>query len=189
MSAVSTLAPRLAQALHSFGDSLTLRSEVVADFAFIAELYAEVRNDVLAPVPWPEQAKRDFLSAQCRLQRDHYAKHYVGAEFLVVERMTERSSDPIGRIYAHAARAEIRLMDIALLSESRGRGIGTVLVRALQDVATQRGVDLTLHVEPENPAQRLYQRLGFTLIENRGVYDFLGWSPCAATIESQGPIS
>jgi len=32
-----------------------------------------------------------------------------------------------------------------------------------------------LHVEPDNPAQRLYQRLGFRLIENRGVYDFLGW--------------
>ncbi len=184
MTASLPLAPRLAQALHVVSAATGLRPEVATDFDFIAALYAEVREDELAPVPWPDQAKRDFLTSQCRLQRDHYTKHYLGAEFLIVE----MSGKPIGRIYAHATRSEIRLMDIALRSDSRGRGIGTALVRALQDEAQQRGVDLTLHVEPENPAQRLYQRLGFALIENRGVYDFLGWSPGAATVTSPPAI-
>jgi ribosomal protein S18 acetylase RimI-like enzyme len=36
---------------------------------------------------------------------------------------------------------------------------------------------VTLHVEPLNPAQRLYRRLGFRLLEDRGVYHFLEWRP------------
>ena len=71
-------------------------------------------------------------------------------------------------------------MDIALVGGERNQGIGSRLVLALQAEAKQRGVDLTLHVEPGNPAQRMYQRMGFQLIENRGVYDFLGWSAAAA---------
>ena len=51
-----------------------------------------------------------------------------------------------------------------------------MLVRALMDEAARRDVDLTLHVEPENRAQNIYRRLGFRLIEQRGIYDFLGWS-------------
>jgi ribosomal protein S18 acetylase RimI-like enzyme len=50
------------------------------------------------------------------------------------------------------------------------------LIETLQAHGAKHGLQVTLHVEPNNPAQRLYQRLGFTLIEQRGVYDFLGWS-------------
>ena len=170
--AESSIAPRLAQALAAGKSGFSLRVETENDFACIAALYAEVRHDELAPLPWPDQAKRDFLDAQCRLQRNHYAKHYVGAELLIIE----RDGNAIGRIYVHATTKEIRLMDIALQAAERNRGIGTLLVGALQVEASRRGVDLTLHVEPANPAQRLYQRLGFRLIENRGVYDFLGWT-------------
>ena len=167
-----SIAPALAQALAEHDSPLALRAEVDADFAFIADLYAEVRHEELMPVPWPDQAKRDFLDGQCRLQRDHYAKHYPGADLLIIE----HDGKPVGRIYAHATPGEIRLMDIALRRDLRKQGIGTLLVHALQKAAAGRGVQLTLHVEPANPAQHLYQRLGFRLIENRGIYDFLGWS-------------
>ena len=168
----TSIAPQLAQVLAAAGSGLGLRVETKNDFACIAAFYAEVRHDELAPLPWPAQAKRDFLDAQCKLQHDHYARHYVGAELLIIE----RDGKPIGRIYVHATAKEIRLMDIAIQAAERNRGIGTLLVGALQDEASRRGVELTLHVEPANPAQRLYHRLGFRLIENRGVYDFLGWS-------------
>lgn len=178
----SAIAPLLVRALRDCDRSLTLRVEREDDFEFIAGLYAESRRDELAPVPWPEQAKREFLTAQCRLQRDHYAKHYLGAELMIIERAVDTAAhvgahaDPIGRIYVHVTKSEIRLMDIALLPVERCRGTGTMLVRALQDEAARQDVDLTLHVEPENRAQNIYRRLGFRLIEQRGIYDFLGWS-------------
>jgi ribosomal protein S18 acetylase RimI-like enzyme len=136
-------------------------------------LYADVRAAELAPVPWPETAKLAFLAEQSDLQHRHYVANYPGAELLVIESGTI----PIGRIYIYKSRSEIRLMDIALVPDWRNRGIGTRLLRELMVEARSSGSSITLHVEPANPAQRMYQRLGFTLIEQRGVYDFLGWNP------------
>lgn len=148
-----------------------LRPETAADWEFIVVLYAGVRAEEVAPVPWPEEAKQAFLRSQCELQRDHYHKHYQGAEFLIIE----RGSTPIGRLYLHAGAQELRVMDIALVPSERGRGLGTLIMTALLDWARARKGSVTLHVEPLNPAQRLYARLGFQLAEDRGVYHFLEW--------------
>jgi ribosomal protein S18 acetylase RimI-like enzyme len=152
---------------------LKLRPITDADHAFLRDLYASVRAAELAAVPWPEPAKRSFLDEQFALQHAHYAKVYVGADFLLIE----KDGVSIGRIYIYRTPTEIRLMDIALIVEERGHRIGTALLTELMEEAATTNCELTLHVEPENPAQRLYQRLGFRLIEHRGVYDFLGWKP------------
>jgi ribosomal protein S18 acetylase RimI-like enzyme len=139
----------------------------------MARLYASTRTGELAPVPWPKETKQAFLHSQFELQHAHYRKHYRHAEFLVIE----RAGQPIGRLYLHPDAHEIRIMDIALLPEQRGQGIGTQLLNALLAHAQAQGAPVTLHVEPLNPAQRLYRRLGFRLLEDRGVYHFLGWRP------------
>jgi predicted N-acetyltransferase YhbS len=59
----------------------------------------------------------------------------------------------------------------------RGAGIGTALLGDLLAEAAAAGRSVTIHVERFNPAPRLYQRLGFRQIADRGVYLFLGWSP------------
>ena len=127
-------------------------------------------------MPWPDAAKRQFLDDQFALQHAHYAKVYIGADLLLIENV----GLPIGRIYLYRTAGEIRLMDIALIESERGRGIGTALLREIMEEAHATNRQLTLHVEPDNPAQRLYQRLGFQLIEHRGVYDFLGWKSAAS---------
>ena len=51
---------------------------------------------------------------------------------------------------------------------------------------------LTIHVERFNPALRLYERLGFTLAEDKGVYLFLEWrgdNSQPPTSNSQGESS
>ncbi|NLT68340.1 MAG: GNAT family N-acetyltransferase [Acidobacteria bacterium] len=51
------------------------------------------------------------------------------------------------------------LLFVAVAPEQRNRGLGRLLVeRAVQEA---RG-DIKLHVEYDNPARRLYERLGFT---------------------------
>jgi ribosomal protein S18 acetylase RimI-like enzyme len=154
-------------------DALRFRPVAETDLAFVYALYAQVRAAELAPVPWPQDAKDAFLAEQAALQHRHYLANYPGADLLVIE----DGSGPIGRVYLYRAPAEIRIMDIALMPDRRNRGIGTRLLNEILDEARATGSRVTLHVEPDNPAQRLYHRLGFRLIEHRGVYDFLGRDP------------
>jgi predicted GNAT family acetyltransferase len=61
------------------------------------------------------------------------------------------------------------------LPEHCTRGIGTTLLHGLQSEAAAAGKPLRLHVERFNPALRLYERLGFRQIDDRGVYLFMEW--------------
>lgn len=166
-----------AQMLHDdlsavLPDNFVLRDETDEDFDFIVGLYAETRQEELAPVPWTDEAKQQFLRWQCGLQRDHYRKHYTNGRFWILERSGEGA---VGRLYIQAGSVEIRIMDIALLPELRNRGLGSRMLQVILAAATQQGIEVSLHVEPDNPAQRLYQRLGFKLAEERGAHHFLVW--------------
>ncbi|MBK7144977.1 MAG: GNAT family N-acetyltransferase [Xanthomonadales bacterium] len=95
-----------------------------------------------------------FCSEQSRLQAATAIRNYPGAALALLDMRRE----PFGRAYLYASPGEFRLMDIALLPIWRGRGIGQELLRALMQVAVAQSRRITLHVEPNNPAQRLYAR-------------------------------
>ncbi len=84
-------------------------------------------------------------------------------------------AEAVGRLYVARWTGELRNVDIALLPEVCNGGMGTTLLRELQAEAAAAGKPLRIHVERFNPALRLYERLGFRLIEDRGVYLFLEW--------------
>lgn len=84
---------------------------------------------------------------------------------------------PAGRLYVHRGDAEIRIVDIALLPEHRGGGIGTALLEELLAEADTSGKSVTIHVERQNRALRFYERLGFSVAEDKGVYLFLERQP------------
>ena len=150
-----------------------LRPARAADREFLARTYASARAEELAPVPWTDAEKDAFLRQQFEAQDLHYRTYYPTSESLVI---LDRGQ-PVGRLYVDRTTEEIRVMDIALLPQHRGRGIGRELIGALQAEAEAAGIPVTLHVEAHNPAQRLYARLGFTFVEDRGVYQFLQWRP------------
>jgi ribosomal protein S18 acetylase RimI-like enzyme len=52
-------------------------------------------------------------------------------------------------------------VSIGVTPEARGQGVGEKLMRALIGEAARRGLGLCLSVRSENPARRLYERLGF----------------------------
>jgi len=58
------------------------------------------------------------------------------------------------------------ILSISLLSEYRGQGIGTSIMKRIFDLIKERGFHQTsLSVQAANPAQRLYQRLGYEIHE------------------------
>jgi ribosomal protein S18 acetylase RimI-like enzyme len=143
-----------------------LRPVTDGDRPFLVELYRSVREPELAHVPWAEATKRAFVEQQFAAQDAHYREHYPGATLDLID----VGGEPAGRLYVHRGSSDIRVMDIALAPSFRGRGIGTGLLRALMAEADESGCKLSIHVEANNPARRLYERLGFQPAGERGVY-------------------
>jgi ribosomal protein S18 acetylase RimI-like enzyme len=150
-----------------------LRPFVEEDLPFIFSLYASTRMAEMALTGWPQEQVQAFLIQQFQAQHHHYQTYYPGGLFAVIE----RDGEPIGRWYVRSGGEEARLIDVTLRPADRNRGIGSLLMEGLQREARDRGLPIRLHVEPFNPAYRLYQRFGFTLLEERGVYHFLEWKP------------
>ena len=65
-------------------------------------------------------------------------------------------------------------MSIAVKWNARCQGVGEKLMRALIGEAARRGLDLNLSVRSENPARRLYERLGFRDIPGSAVTNRAG---------------
>jgi ribosomal protein S18 acetylase RimI-like enzyme len=159
--------------LLSLPVSLSLRLVTDDDAAFLSEVYFSTRWAELEITGWSDAEKLEFLRMQFKAQDTHYRTHYDDAEFLVVV----ESGVPVGRLYLHALAQELRVMDIALLTQHRRRGIGAALMHAVLEFARGSGRRVTLHVEHQNPARFWYERLGFRAVEDRGVYLFMAWSP------------
>ena len=75
---------------------------------------------------------------------------------------------PVGLFKHYRTREEWKLVQIQLLPEHQGQGLGERLVRSLLDDARQAGLPVTLSVLRGSPARRLYERLGFEEIAVRG---------------------
>lgn len=160
---------------------LSFRPISEADTDFLARLYASTRADEMAAVPWSEEEKARFLRFQFEAQHRYYHETFRGATFDLVL----QAGEPIGRLYLDRREDEHRLIDIALLPEHRGRGLGTALLRQVLDGAAAAGKKVRIHVEYNNPAMRLYRRLGFERVDDQGVYHLMEWCP-ASGIGSNG---
>jgi ribosomal protein S18 acetylase RimI-like enzyme len=143
------------------------------DLEFLYQVYASTREEELAPVPWTDDEKEAFLRGQFHAQHVHYQQHYAQARFEVVL----AGGQPVGRLYVDRREDEIRIVDIALLPEHRGAGIGGAILKDLLAEGAEAGKPVRIHVERNNPAMRFYRRLGFTQIGDAGVYFLMEWSP------------
>lgn len=152
---------------------LQLRPICAEDEAFLRRVYAEVRAPEIALFGWDAASAEAFLRMQFDAQHYHYQQYYPQARFDIVE----RAGVPLGRVYVARSADEIRVIDIALLAQHRGQGIGSTLLRSLQDEAARDGRRLTLQVEQHNPAQALYLRLGFTETDFHGLHRSMQWRP------------
>ncbi len=67
---------------------------------------------------------------------------------------------------------------IELLPLYQGRGVGTAVIRDIQQRANKQHLPVTLHVLKANyPARRLYERLGFRITEERAERYVMTWLP------------
>ena len=147
-------------------DAMKLRPITESDEAFLAKLYASTRTEEMAQSGWPQAEIDKFLLFQFKAQHKYYQMEYRKAAYDVVM----LDGVDAGRLYIDRRKDEIRIIDIALLPDYRGKGLGGKLLRNILDEATRKELPVRIHVEYNNPAMRLYKRLGFKKTGETGVY-------------------
>ncbi|MFO0909466.1 MAG: GNAT family N-acetyltransferase [Isosphaeraceae bacterium] len=90
-----------------------------------------------------------------------YQGRYPGSGYQVIE----VDAEPRGVLFLDRGRAADRVVDIVILPEHRGRGIGTAALRHVLSEAAAAGRPVHLSVRHGNPALRLYERLGFLPVD------------------------
>lgn len=151
--------------------TVVLRASTPADHELLVDLYGSTREQELAQVGWAPGERDAFVRMQFAAQDADYRMRNPHASFDVVE----VAGRPAGRLYVDRREAEIRIVDIALLPQFRGLGVGSGLIGRLQSEAAECGKPLTIHVEVHNPAALLYERLGFRPVSERGLYRRMEW--------------
>ena len=152
---------------------LGLRSAGPADAEVLYWIYASTREEELAVVPWDAPTKEAFLRMQFAAQDTDYHARYPDASYDLVM----AGEQVLGRLYVHRGETVWQVLDIALLPEHRGKGLGGRLMTEVLAQAGAVGKPVQIHVERFNPAQHLYDRLGFRQIDDQGVYLLLEWKP------------
>lgn len=144
--------------------AIGLRAIVAGDEAFLCRVYASTREAELAPLGWSDAQLDAFVAMQYRAQRTDYWRNCDVSRFRVIV----CDATDAGRLYVERRADELRVVDIALLPPFRNRGIASRLFGDLFDEADADGLPVRIHVERNNPAQRLYLRLGFVFAGDRG---------------------
>ncbi len=144
-----------------------------SDLPFLKEVYKSTRAAEMEMVDWPEQEKERFINQQFESQHSYYQQVYQDATFETIC----LGNEPVGRLYLWESDRQIRIVDIALLPEFRNQGIGSRILKRLIEKSDLSSKVLCIHVEVYNQALSLYQRLGFEVKDQTGVYHYMERKP------------
>ena len=153
--------------------AFSLRAATDADYDFMRLLYHSSRDEEMKLFPFTEEQKLTFLDWQFQCQWAHYREHYPTCDWKIIE----IDGAPVGRLLVDRWSDQIRIVDVALMTGARGKGVGSRLMREVMAEGKAAGKPVTIHVEVFNPAQQLYKRLGFEQVDSSGAYHLMRWTP------------
>jgi ribosomal protein S18 acetylase RimI-like enzyme len=162
--------------LHSRSQELgpiQLRDERSDDEPLLFELYASTREEELALTGWDQATRQAFLNMQFRAMREGYRSMFPQGQFSIIL----VDGLPVGRVVIVRSPQELHLADIVVLPAHRSRGIGGRLMKVLMTEAAATDKPVRLQVFKQSRAFAFYQRLGFSKMNENGIYDQMEWRP------------
>jgi ribosomal protein S18 acetylase RimI-like enzyme len=153
-----------------------MRPALDADDAFLFDVFCTTKRDQVAALPNPHLAAH-FLRIEYTAQNRRFAVRFPGYERWVV--LVE--GEPAGRLYLHRAPSLLQIVDITLLPEHRGLGLGRRLMELVLDEAAAHDQSVTLRMSRDNPrAANLYDTVGFRLVNEDDLDVYFEWTPTSA---------
>ncbi|HEX9160077.1 MAG TPA: GNAT family N-acetyltransferase [Thermoanaerobaculia bacterium] len=150
----------------------SLRPVGAGDRDFLLRLYGGTREAELRLVPWTPEQKAEFVEMQFRAQDSYYREKFPAAQFSVIE----AEGEPAGRVYVVRDDARVHILDITVLPSQRRRGIGSAVLRELQEEAASKRVPLTIYVDEASESPAIFEKLGFERASGDGVSVLMQWS-------------
>jgi GNAT superfamily N-acetyltransferase len=147
------------------------------DEDLLRAIYAATRASELEAVAWSEDESNAFIRMQFDAQTRYYAAVFPQAAHSVIL----VGGEPAGRMIVDRSDREIRVVDIALLPDFRGGGVGGHVVRSLLEEADASGLPVRCRVEQSNPAHRFWEQMGFVVLSFEGAHLSLEREPAEAT--------
>jgi ribosomal protein S18 acetylase RimI-like enzyme len=147
--------------------TITLRPETspgdpVSDEPFLRRLILDTIAGELSASAWPEPMRSHLLGVQYTARRHSSRESFPDAASHVIE----MDGVNAGWVLVNTMPHEVRLVEIMVLPELRGRGIGVAVLSQLISGAAAAGKPVRLNVNVTNHAAiRFYERLGFCKIE------------------------
>lgn len=157
--------------------AITMRAVREDDSPFLLGLYYSTREAELKLVPWwTDEQKRMFIEIQFQAQKAYYAAACPHATYEIIV----KDDEPAGRLYLDRQGEADHILDITILPQLRGAGIGTSVLEGILRNADRVDKPVTIYVEDFNPSLRLFERLGFRVSSSDSFLLFLTRMPSDA---------
>ena len=152
---------------------ISLRPAKAGDEPFLKRVHQSARHWEFAPLLQSGEAElyHKVMAQQYDAQHRFYFATYDSAQYGIIQ----WTSTPIGRLYVDYRDDEVRVLDIAILPDYRGRSIGRIVMTGLCLEAAMRRKPVRLCVHYLSRAQRFYQQLGFQQIGVEGPSLVMEW--------------
>jgi ribosomal protein S18 acetylase RimI-like enzyme len=155
MTRVAILAAAFDAEFRARAPHLDIRPERDDDRPFLTELF-------IAGLPLRDLLPRPMLEQQASTFSAHNAAAFPHA----TQRIVTRDGAPIGRIMLDWSPGDHSYgVDIAVLPEVMGQGVGSAILRAWLATADAAGLPCRFNVFSSNPARDIYARLGFVAVD------------------------
>ncbi len=147
-----------------------LRKANAEDEEFLRHLFNETEQSLQA---LPLELREALMEMQYRGREMTYSAQYPEAESWI---LCLQDGTAAGRHLVARQPNGFHEIDLAVLPEYQGRGLGTFALEQLQRRARAEGVGVTLNVAKANQAERLYTRLGFEWMGEDEVFCQMTWN-------------
>ncbi len=137
---------------------VSFRDPSEGDEAVVRRAHVAHRQATFATAGLPPETTIRLCEHQHDMQERQIAHHHPKAE----RRTILRGGVAVGRLCVDRSLAPWRIVDLVLVPEAQGHGVGRDALGQLLDEATRAGAGVDLHVAGDNArAEALYRRLGF----------------------------